>query len=186
MSRNSLRLMRPGLVTALALLTFGALSQAAVPADPKYTPDGQLLRPEGVETWVFVGSTLALSYKDDSPHDSLNNIYLMPEDYAVFKQTGKFPNGTILGMKVFSPETRDAEGIVNGGTFAGALEIVEFAVKDPDRPNATASPWAYYIFAANGQPSAFPRPDVRCANCHRLNARTDNVWVQFYPTLRDP
>lgn len=174
-----------GLVVAVSVLAFGAASKTQS-VDPQYTADGQLIRPAGVETWVFVGATLALSYRDDSPHNSLNNIYLAPEDYAAFKQSGEFPDGTILGMKVFSPETQDAAGIVNRGTYSGALEVVEFAVKDPKRPNATASPWAYYVFAPTGQASASPRPDMRCADCHRQHASKDNVWVQFYPTLRDP
>ena len=30
------------------------------------------------------------------------------------------------------------------------------------------------------------RPDADCFQCHLKHASKDNVWVQFYPTLRDP
>jgi len=32
--------------------------------------------------------------------------------------------------------------------------------------------------------SAEALPDQACESCHAHNAGMDNVWVQFYPTLR--
>jgi hypothetical protein len=33
-------------------------------------------------------------------------------------------------------------------------------------------------------PSAKAHEDVECYDCHKAHAHPDNVWVQFYPTLR--
>jgi hypothetical protein len=29
------------------------------------------------------------------------------------------------------------------------------------------------------------QPDKECETCHKQHASKDNVWVQFYPILRD-
>jgi hypothetical protein len=34
------------------------------------------------------------------------------------------------------------------------------------------------------KPSAKAHEDSECYDCHKAHARPDNVWVQFYPTLR--
>jgi hypothetical protein len=34
------------------------------------------------------------------------------------------------------------------------------------------------------QPSAPAHEDSDCYDCHKAHASKDNVWVQFYPTLR--
>jgi Cytochrome P460 len=68
--------------------------------------------------------------------------------------------------------------------------VVEVAVKNSSRPDGKATPWAYYNFTDPSDPakvlaSATAFPDQSCANCHQLHASNDNVWVQFYPALRD-
>jgi hypothetical protein len=68
---------------------------------PQYTPDGQLKVPTGFETWVFVGSNLALGYKDElkettrleatrASQQQFHNIYINPEAYAYFVATRNF------------------------------------------------------------------------------------------------
>jgi hypothetical protein len=64
-------------------------------------------------------------------------------------------------------------------------------VKNSARPDGSKTPWAYYSFtnrtAPNGPPlaTAKAQPDANCYDCHLKHADRDNVWVQFYPTLRD-
>jgi len=65
---------------------------------------------------------------------------------------------------------------------------LEAAVKDTKRPGG-GKDWAYYDFDVRaksqrvGPAAAFP--DDRCYTCHLHHASVDNVWVQFYPVLRD-
>jgi hypothetical protein len=67
-----------------------------------YTGDGQLLRPAGYESWVFVGSNLGLAYRRDLPARTgaesktddppqFHNVYISPPAYAQFVATGEFP-----------------------------------------------------------------------------------------------
>jgi hypothetical protein len=188
-----------------ALLALGTLVTGADPdaaARPKYTKDDDLILPADYHTWVFVGADLALSYQsglrksaasdrardDVAEHGDFHNIYIDSRSYDHFIKTKTFPDPTMLVMEVFRAERKDADGILNGGRFEGKRVRLEAAVKDSKRPGG-GSPWAYYIFqetidvAPKG--SATAMPDAACYDCHKKHASTDNVWVQFYPMLRD-
>jgi hypothetical protein len=55
-------------------------------------------------------------------------------------------------------------------------------VKDVERfPDG----WAYFSFGDGSRPTAAPFPRADCFDCHRQHAASDNVFVQFYPVLRD-
>lgn len=118
-----------------------------------------------------------------------HNIYINSESYRAYRKTGKFPDPTILAMEVFEAKDRDAEGVLERGLFEGKRTGIEFAVKDSRRPGGGV-PWAYYAFSLDGQGqparSARARNDRACYDCHLKHASVDNVWVQFYPVLRDP
>src|SRR5258707_3842545 len=62
---------RSGLITAAAAFCFTLAAssphaQAQLADEPRYAPSGELLLPNGFETWVFVGSNLGLSYTPDA------------------------------------------------------------------------------------------------------------------------
>jgi hypothetical protein len=173
------------------------------PTRPVYNQAGELIAPRGFRTWVFVGADLSPVYKRDMPETtrrelgrnegkeagSFHNIYINPESYRAFLDTGKFPDPTILVMEVFRAETKDAKGILASGEVEGKRVSFEVAVKDKDHPHDCV-PWAYYAFDldAQGKPSkpATAAPKTACYDCHLKHASVDNVWVQFYPALRDP
>ena len=76
------------------------------------------------------------------------------------------------------------------GVFNGRRVGLEVAVKNASRPDGKTTPWAYYNFTDPSDrskvlASATAFPDEVCANCHRRHASIDNVWVRFFPTLRD-
>jgi hypothetical protein len=188
------------------LIGLGALrAEPPAPAGtrPSYNAKGELIAPQGFRSWVFVGADLGPEYRSDSDepakqekpaHDptvggDFHNIYINPEAYRVYRDTGKFPDPTILVMEVFKGETRDAKGVLERGWFEGKRIRVEAAVKDSKRPGGGV-PWAYYGFQldAESKPTtpAPAEPDASCYDCHLKHASVDNVWVQFYPTLREP
>lgn len=192
-----------GLVGLLALT---ALSGGAPPGDPtrpKYTSAGELEVPSGFRAWAFVGADLSPTYRPDLPvstprekkrHEGksagdFHNIYINRESYDAYRKSGRFPDPTILVMEVFQAEERDAAGILESGRFEGNRIGLEAAVKDTNRPGGGV-PWAYYTFELDpsGRPGkpAKARPDAECYACHLKHASKDNVWVQFYPALRDP
>ena len=152
---------------------------------PSYTEDGSLRRPRGYETWVHIGSSLGLSYAENARRDPpglFHNVYIQPEAFAHYRRTGRFPEKTMLALTLHDP--RQKESIAKDGYFQGDLVALEFALKDSERH---AESWAYYDFGGGDDLKAVstPFPKDRCFACHRENGADDNVFVQFYPLLRD-
>ena len=185
------------LVVAWLASLSSAVSQSA--ATPQYAPDGRLKVPVGFETWVFVGSNLGLAYKAEltamtateatrAAPQLFHNVYINPEAYEHFRRTKTFPEPTILVMEVFSAASKESD-ILSSGVFNGERRGLEVAVKNTARPDGQTTPWAYYDFTDRQQPSNIREfapafPDQVCESCHRQHASIDNVWVQFYPSLR--
>jgi hypothetical protein len=173
-------------------------ARAQSPFEPSYRGIFLLL-PVDFTSWIFVGSNLGLGYawevRANTPAErarqepaKYHNVYISPPAYAAYKQTRQFPDKTVLVMDVYEAQSREAQGVVNQGSFNGARLGVEVAVKNRNRPDGQATEWAYYDFTSGvpGQlrPEARAFPDVACYDCHKAHAGDDNVWVQFYPTLR--
>jgi hypothetical protein len=119
-----------------------------------------------------------------------HNIYLKPEDYAAYLSTGTFPEKTVLVMDVYQPQQRDANRVVTAGSYNGKSLGIEVAVKNSNRPDRRTTDWAYYDFADRSGNGHFPtdkaaEADKDCYACHKAHAGSDNVWVQFYPVIRD-
>jgi len=121
-----------------------------------------------------------------------HNVYIDPEAYAHFAATRQFPDPTILVMEIFKADAKDPkDGVLTKGVFNGERVGLEVAVKDTRRPITNPpvnTPWAYYTFQEPGSSAPMRNtaaPDGPfCEACHRKHATMDNVWVQFYPTLR--
>ena len=176
-------------------------SQGRPDTAPQYTADGQLKVPVGFETWVFVGSNLALGYKDEmkettkleslrAAQQQFHNIYINPEAYAYFVANKEFPDKTVLVMDVFTAPDRDPKNILTAGFYNGKQIGLQVAVKNLNRPDGKKTPWAYYTLMNPFDPTPVMAPsapaheDAECYDCHKAHASKDNVWVQFYPTLR--
>jgi hypothetical protein len=185
---------------ASTVLTTEVRSQSSTTA-PQYTADGQLKVPVGFETWVFVGSNLGLAYKDELPvttrveatrasQRQFHNIYINPEAYAYFLANKEFPDKTVLVMDVFAAADREPKNVLKAGFYNGKQIGMQVAVKNLHRPDGSATPWAYYTLwnpldpQDTLHPSAAAHDDTECYDCHKAHASKDNVWVQFYPTLR--
>ena len=181
----------------VAFLVISLLGWAGWPAapgpdsggEPRFTPQNELVRPEGYREWIFVGASLGMSYEEgrEAGDPRFHNLYLHPQAYQEYKKTGRFPDKTIFVMEVL---TRGSQASINRqGHFEDRMVGVEAAVKDSGRfPEG----WAYFNFTlpggAPGSPAlaakakAFPRD--ACWNCHNQHGATDNVFTQFYPVLR--
>src|SRR5881396_2075720 len=94
-------------VTVICLLAWAGLraSPAGEAGDePRFTAQNELVRPEGYREWVFAGASLGMSYNEQVPKNpAFHNVYIHPKAYREFKQTGKFPERTILAMEVLTP-----------------------------------------------------------------------------------
>jgi hypothetical protein len=86
------------------LFRFGGLVPAARlqnADDPQYTAGGDLLLPNGFQTWVFVGSNLGLSYTPDAaaavsapspraPRQQFHNVSINRAAYDYFLANAGF------------------------------------------------------------------------------------------------
>jgi len=74
---------------------------------PRYDDGGALLLPDGFESWVFVGSSLGLTYGPEPPsHDMFRNVYIEPLAYQHYVETGTFPDQTMLAMTLYGARER--------------------------------------------------------------------------------
>ena len=150
---------------------------------PSYTQDGALRRPQGYETWMYVGASIGLSYADNTtrrPPGLFHNVFMQREAFEHYRRTGRFPEKTMFALALHEP--RQKQSINRDGYFQGGLEALEIALKDSERhPDG----WVYYDFGGGDlKATSTPFPKDRCFNCHRQNGEDDNVFVQFYPVLR--
>lgn len=200
-SRSRLRIVTLAAIAALASSLFASAVRSQSGAVPQYTAKGELVTPSGFETWVFVGSNLGLAYKHELPVTTakesaqaemqvFHNIYINPAAYAHFKEKHEFPELTMLVMEIFTAADKEPKGVLSAGVYNGGRIGLQVAVKDSKRPVAHDKPWAYYIPQDWQDPkhTLFPSSsafkDAACESCHQAHASMDNVWVQFYPTLR--
>ncbi len=155
---------------------------------PRYTNDGQLVRPQGWRKWIYVGTPL-------TPHDmnggkasfpEFHNVYVDPESFATFERTGEFPNGTQLVKELALVGSKEA--VSGNGYFMGEFAGLEVAIKDTDRFKDQPGGWAYFSFGHVAESeyakTAKSFPAESCNSCHEASADTDFVFTQYYPVLR--
>jgi hypothetical protein len=181
-----------------ALIAAAALTLAAVafwsgrgvaqtpppgPSDgPKYGNGPNLIRPTDYRDWVFLSSSLGLSYQPPSSgNPTFQNVFVNPSSYRAFMQTGKWPDKTIFVLE-FRQSGTPASANKNG-KFQAALAGIEAEVKD----SRFADGWAYYGFdqtsPAGGVAPLAGDTVKRCIDCHTQHTAVERTFVQFYPTL---
>ena len=69
--------------------------------EPLYDQEGRLLQPVGYEKWVVAGTSIGLGYSDGDKNDPQNpgtfhNVYLQPEAFDHYVQTGEFPEPSFV------------------------------------------------------------------------------------------
>jgi hypothetical protein len=170
---------------ALALLALLLpLQPTPRPDGPAYTSDGSLKYPAGYTEWIFLGTGLDMSYNPQATaasHSMFNSVFVNPSAYKEFKQTGHWPDGTVLVL-----ENRGAAGAasINKRGQTESSEVMGFEVHVKDSAHVKEG-WAFYDFedplgpAATGKMIARP---ATCYTCHEQHAAVDTTFVQFYPT----
>jgi len=165
-----------------------ALQALLAPGDtmPRYAGDS-LIRPDGFERWVLAGASMGLGYSQPSGAAAagatggmFHNVYIERTAYQHYVRTGKFREGTMMAMTLYEPGQKVHPS--KQGFFEGNFLAVEFSIKDGARYPGS---WAYFNFGKGARGSrAVANPRQACQSCHAQNAADDNVFVQFYPTLR--
>jgi hypothetical protein len=172
------------LLAALLLVSSSALLKSATPPAanaPEYTSDGQLKLPENYRQWIYLTTGFDMSYSANAmqmDHHTFDNVFVNPDAYQAFLETGTWPDKTMLVL-----ESRPAEGkgsINQRGNFQGtAIMGLEVHVKDAAR---FPGKWAFFGFDDSKTAKMIPT-DMVCYSCHADHAAVDTTFVQFYPTL---
>jgi len=180
--------MRWWIVLCFLLMLLGSIPVAAQAAGstsaseaPTYTADGKLLFPANYRQWIFLTSGVDMSYSPNPMnmgHSMFDNVFVNPEAYKSFLQTGTWPDKTMLVLEV--RKAGDKASINKSGHFqTPELMGREVHVRDDARFEGK---WAFFGFDTD-EPSKMVPKEAACYSCHQAHGAVDTTFVQFYPTL---
>jgi len=146
-----------------------------------YDVDGKLKRPENLDRWVFLSTTLGMTYMgtpmDPEDPGHFSTVMIEPDAYEHFLKTGSFGDGTIFAKIIHQSK------LGHGGVSMGENIYLEVHVKDKQRYPQSGS--GFYAWAPGDADfaEAFP-DDMGCLACHQEQAAYQDVFTQFYPVIR--
>jgi len=173
---------KPLLLAAIVLVSSAAfLASTPPPASaPEYTSDAQLKLPENYRQWVYLTTGFDMSYNPSLAmgHHMFDNVFVNPESYKAFVETGTWPDKTTL---VLEGRMGESKGSINqNGNYQGT-EIMGLEVHVKDEASFPGK-WAFFIFGDAKTAKMVPT-GMDCYSCHAAHAAVDTTFVQFYPTL---
>jgi len=162
-------------------ITTRAQAPAKRQHEPHYTSDGRLEAFPDYREWVFLSSGVDMSYSPRGmamDHSMFDNVFVNPEAYKSFVETGTWPDKTILVLEVRGAQTK---GSINHTGHFQTEEMmgVEVHIKDEAK---FPGKWAFFGFD-DDKPAKMIPTSAECYSCHQKNAAVDTTFVQFYPTL---
>jgi len=171
------------LLAVVVLFSAAAFRQSGTlpSSGPQYTSDGQLQFPEHYREWVYLTSGFDMSYNpamQGMDHHMFDNVFVNPEAYKAFGETGTWPDKTMLVLEVRGAKNK---GSINQAGNYQDTEVMgrEVHVKDEAR---FPGKWAFFGFDDAKTAKMVPLA-AECYTCHSAHAAVDTTFVQFYPTL---
>jgi len=148
---------------------------------PTFTADGSLLFPSNYREWIYLTSGVDMSYSPTAmamDHSMFDNVFVNPDAYKAFLQTGTWPDKTMLVLEV---RVAGSKASINKSGRYQTTELMgrEVHVKDESR---FPGKWAFFGFDGDGPGKQVPK-EAACYSCHEQHAAVDTTFVQFYPTL---
>ncbi|MEO0973983.1 MAG: cytochrome P460 family protein [Pseudomonadota bacterium] len=149
----------------------------------RFDDAGRMHVPADIESWVFAGSSLGMGYSQEefSPGSPgrFQIVRVEPTAYAVFKRTGRFPDGTMLSLHFFGSANHSS--INRAGFVMDQLEFVEIHYKDSARfPDG----FNFYTFNPGEKLAQEVSLPNDCVACHKRDGAYDSTFMQFYPELQ--
>ncbi|WP_128912630.1 cytochrome P460 family protein [Granulicella sibirica] len=175
------------LIAATAVHTTHRVQAQSKTYSPEYTKSGELIAPTNYRQWIFLTSGFDMTYRERKgapDHSMFDNVFVNPEAYASFLETGTWPDKTVLVLENRGAQEK-GEVIVKGGRFQGTEVMgLEVHVKDSTHFNreGIGGQWGFYDVGSDGKGKLF-EPSASCYTCHAQHAAVDTTFVQFYPTL---
>lgn len=179
-----------GLILALALAagaTYGHVASSGY-AQGVVAADGSFHVPENFRTdYVMLGAWSVTSDADTAGNIGLHVVYAQKSAVQVYRETGKFPDGTVLVKELFNGAT---EKLTTGRATRAASEAGYFVMVKDDNDRFPENPlwgdgWGWSFFDA-GNTRVTTTKDYRkdCLGCHIPARSTDLVYVGGYPVLK--
>jgi hypothetical protein len=174
------------LLLALVLSATSGQKNRDVPSSTsvEYTADGQLRFPEHYREWVWLTSDFHTATDAEkmppATHSIFNNIFVDPEAYKAFQQTGTWPDKTMLVVEQRGTDDMPSPNPNHRGNAQSAILGIAVHVKDEAR---FPGKWAFFGFQAEQKTSRMTPVTAACYSCHAAKAALDTTFVQFYPTL---
>ena len=148
---------------------------------------GELQRPTGYREWIYVGTPVTPNDMNDgkAAFPEHHNVYIDPESWNHWKETGEFRDGTILIKELVSVGSKAA--VSGAGYFQGEFIGLEATIKSKKHSPNEPGNWAYYSFSGKNHKklaaTAKAFPAKACNSCHQASAADDFVFTQYYPVL---
>ncbi len=111
-------------------------------------------------------------------HHMFDNVFVNPESYKAFVETGTWPDKTMLVLEVRGAK---GKGSINQKGSYQDTEVMGLEVHMKDEARF-AGKWAFVGFDDNKVAKVVPTT-AECYRCHADHAAVDTTFVQFYPTL---
>lgn len=150
---------------------------------PTYTADGRLLFPDNYREWIYLTSGVDMSYSPNGmkmDHSMFDNVFVNPDAYRAFQQTGTWPDKTMLVLEVRAAGTNAS---INKSGHFQTTETMGHEVHVRDEARFPGK-WAFFGFDDSEVAKMVPTT-ASCYTCHSQHAAVDTTFVQFYPTLID-
>ena len=182
----------------IALVVIPSITIAQPSIEDTYTTlvdaSGEIRIPERFRSeWAFLGTWSVAEQDGEQSSDAagrgaagLHNVYTQPDVIEAYRETGEFPDGTVLVKELLTGATKPmTTGVVSRGTDVEGWFIL---VKDTEG-RFTGNPlwgegWGWVFYAGEDRTTPVTESyQAECMGCHIPARETDWIYVEGYPVL---
>lgn len=170
---------KPFLLAATLLCCF-LFAAHTIDAAQEPLPEKTIAIPANYREWIYMTSGIDMTYAapgavglTQEHHSVFDNVFVNPDAWYSFKQTGHWPDGTTFVLE--NRTAQDNISINKGGHTQGA-EISGLEIHQK-----RSEGWAFYVRGKDGAEHLVPKP-ASCYTCHESHGAVDTTFAQFYPT----
>jgi Cytochrome P460 len=177
--RVKMKMLSLGMMLLLFTVAFGQY-ETAPRSSPAHSRGAELNYPEHYREWVYLSSGFDMSYSPAGgmDHPMFDNVFVNPQAYRAFMETGTWPDKTMLVLEVRGAEGRGS--INQKGNYQGTA-VMGLEVHRKDEAQFPGK-WAFFAFDKGRSAKMIPT-SADCYSCHEAHGAVDTTFVQFYPTL---
>jgi hypothetical protein len=185
---------RKGFYLSLSILASAyALAQSPAPPVPepadtrlrvaRIDAAGNLQKPDDLERWVFLGTSLGMGYNPGSFNAArpgqFQVVLMEPNAFQHFTKHGSFAPGSMFLLSFYDPDQR--RSISQVGFVQAELTNYEIHLINDSKGDDRH---AFYLFGPKDTRGNPLPPKNACVSCHLKHGAFDGTFAQFYPTIR--